>query len=151
MEHDKKINTCSKYEKFLPGLRHCAENTKSSKNPTPHCAGVVYGGKIFNISCSTFERTTCCGFYTNGCHAEAVALEKFYGNKNTKKFPYYYTKKKMYSNCKKIDIMVIKINKSNNIINSKCCSICAALLKTFNVRNIIYSNEKSYEYPIYSS
>jgi hypothetical protein len=126
----------------LPQLISTASAEQSSTNPTPHCAGILFSGKIYNIKCSTFEKTCCCGIYTNGCHAEALTVQSFYGSKITNFFSQFYCKKKEFRTKKKLDVIVIKINKSSQMTNSKCCTICAAILKTFKIRNVFYSNEK---------
>lgn len=62
-------------------------------------------------------------------HAEEIVLEKY------KKLRMRYNKR-----CKKVRLIVIRINALGELVESKPCSHCAALLSAAGVGKVTYSN-----------
>lgn len=73
----------------------------------------------------------------NSCHAEIDLLHRIckqYKITNIEDL----NKKKLF---KKLKIYVIRITNGNNIMNSAPCFHCTKVLKKFNVKEVIYSND----------
>jgi deoxycytidylate deaminase len=99
------------------------EKAKQSlvKNQLASC--LLEGKKIISkIYCNSYK-------YDNGinnCHAEANAI-----------IDYYKTVKKQ----KKINLLVIRINKHNKICNARPCYECLDIMKKYNINKVYYSTD----------
>lgn len=104
------------------------------------------GAAIFNnkgimaIGEPSFDRSSAFGMNKVAMHAEEEACRKVY-SRYAKYFGRIITGKMKFTGNKKTDLIVMKINKSDQFTNSKCCSVCYSIMKAFSIRNIYYYNE----------
>lgn len=101
-------------------LRSVIESAKTSTNKNHrHGCIITCGGKILVRGTNSSD-----GF----CHAETAALMKL-----CEKIP-----KNKRINCK---LLVVKVNKHNNLTNSEPCQMCTKLIQASGIQSVIYSNE----------
>jgi len=99
-------------------------------------------------------RTRCYGCsHLTSLHAEAHAMHRAFGSIITTKVLHNWMQGKMKINFKQLrksgikmpsksSLMVIRINRDDNLAESKCCSICTAMMKAVNIRKVYYSNSE---------
>ena len=133
-----------KIEKICDNLKtYINENIHhiDNNNTTYHCAATISNGKILTIGLQDFNRSKGFGITKIAEHAEEQAIRKLY-SKYARYFKRIMCKKMEFKTNKKIDIIVIRINNKNELLNSKCCSVCLKIMQAYNIRNIYYSNDK---------
>jgi tRNA(Arg) A34 adenosine deaminase TadA len=128
------------YDKCITNDKFRDEHTKSM-----HCATLFSGNKILSCECNN-HRTNTFGMTIMSEHAECCAIRN-YVNKRAKHFPHILSGKKYNSYNKKtqmknVSLLVIRVNKTGELRNSKCCSICLQIMKSFNIKNVYYSDDK---------
>ena len=113
----------------------------NDKKP-PHGMGALTFCKRQNYSVGypCMDRTTAFGLTKIALHAEEDAIRQLYPE-YAKYFNRILCKKMKFKSKKKIDLIVMKLNKSNDFTNSKCCSVCYSIMKAFSIRNVYYYNE----------
>ena len=81
---------------------------------------------------------------TASLHAEAHAIIKYFGRSfhfdKNKNYVFLDEKKK-----RKIDIIVIRINKLGNICNARPCYNCLNMMRTVGIRKVYYSINSNYD------
>lgn len=108
-------------------------------------AAVVQNNKQLSSSCCNVDRNLCRGKYTPSVHAEARALLSYYGNK------IYYSKYRGWCfydedyRARKINIMVIRVNRNGNLANSRPCRGCCKMMRDLGVKRVHYSSGKGHE------
>jgi tRNA(Arg) A34 adenosine deaminase TadA len=102
------------------------EFAKKSNVNQRHSAAIINGNNIFNIGINKY----CTNKKLSTIHAEIDTL-----------FAFKTKYKKIIDG---VDIIVIRVNNSNNVINlknSRPCSKCIETLQKYNIRKVYYSNE----------
>ncbi|AYV85889.1 MAG: cytidine and deoxycytidylate deaminase [Solivirus sp.] len=99
-----------------------------SVHNSKHAAILFSGKSIFSTGYNRFDRgklQSCTQSYST--HAEIDALYK----------------SRKISKRKRIYLIVVRLNKNGNFINSKPCNSCIHALKRSNITRIYYTNDKS--------
>lgn len=108
-------------------------------------AVLLYKKKMITKPCINVETSRCRGKSCLSIHAEANALLNFYG----KNLQFDNYKNKWCLNCpsKKLNLLVIRINKKNELCNSRPCYHCLKMMQSTNIKKVYYSidNEIIYE------
>lgn len=121
------------------------ENFITKKNKSMHCATIFSGNKVLSCACNDNTRTKGFGMCIMSEHAECGAIRNLV-NKRAKHYPHILSGKKYKSYNKKIKsnklcMLVLRINKHNEIKNSKCCIVCLSVMKAYNIKVIYYSTD----------
>ena len=102
-------------------------------------ACVAKGKHPLSRSCPNREGTFCGNQMCGSLHAEANALVDYYGT------DLFFDKKKGWSlssktsKSKKIDLIVIRINRQGDLVNSRPCYNCVSMMKAVNIKKVYYS------------
>jgi hypothetical protein len=121
-------------EKFYPLF--CIEALKSPIN-NQLAAGILKEKKLVGKICCNTNRNFCRGIEFGSLHAEVHAILNYYG----KNLVYDKAIKKWILNCKskKLNLIVMRINKNNELCNARPCYNCLELMKTVKIKKIYYS------------
>lgn len=100
-------------------------------------AVVIKGNKILSKPSNNTPFIMIKNINTGSLHAEVNAIVKYFGksfyfNKDTVYFPDNYKKKK-------IDLVVIRINKNGDLCNARPCYKCLNFMKLVNINKVYYS------------
>ena len=104
-------------------------------------ACVAKGKHPLSRSCPNREGTFCGNQMCGSLHAEANALVDYYGT------DLFFDKKKGWSlssktsKSKKIDLIVIRINRQGDLVNSRPCYNCVSMMKAVNIKKVYYSTD----------
>ena len=101
-------------------------------------AGIIKSSKMISKAYCNSPCNILNGLKISSLHAETHAIIKYFGKS------FYFDKNKgfVYSNekkNKKIDLIVIRINKSGNPCNARPCYNCLNLMKAVGIRKVYYS------------
>jgi tRNA(Arg) A34 adenosine deaminase TadA len=101
-------------------------------------AVIIKGNKIISKPSNNTSFIMIKNINTGSLHAEVNAIIKYFGKsfyfyKNNVFFPEEYKKKK------KIDLVVIRINKNGDLCNARPCYKCLNLMKLVNINKVYYS------------
>jgi tRNA(Arg) A34 adenosine deaminase TadA len=103
-------------------------------------AVLLQNGKIISHpECNRYFNSSVCKAYT--IHAEISVIKRFYRN-NLYCSPYMNTIK-INGKLKKIDLVVIRVNASGKLMNSRPCLYCLQLMKAVGIRNVYYSTPET--------
>ena len=119
-----------------------------------HGALVFKGSKIQGRGINSNNRTRCHGKYFPSMHAEMAAIRDAYGHilvtdalqkwflhqhKNHKDWARGDFVRKGHRVPRKSSLLVVRINKKEELMESRCCSICIAVMKAVNINRVYYS------------
>lgn len=123
--YNSKINLLSKL---------CAEATNSIIGQQL-AAGILKSGKLITKPCCNIPRNICRGATIGSLHAEANAILNYFG-KNLS-----FDKKKWIctETNKKLDLVVVRVNKQGQTCNARPCYNCLNMMKSVGIRKIYYS------------
>jgi deoxycytidylate deaminase len=110
---------------------------QEAKKGTMHqqlTAGILKNSKLVTKPCCNIARNTCRGVFIGSLHAEAHAMINYFGKHLT-----YDGKEWRCSKPTKLDLVVIRINKSGNICNARPCYNCVNMMKSVGIRKVYYS------------
>lgn len=115
----KMIHDCRKYQHDLQ---------------SKHISAILLNKKCITKFHYNYRRYKVCGICTGTIHAEMNALKellfnsgKTFSSENVRKFSKY-------------SIVVLRVNKKGELLNSKPCLHCLTTLKSFNINKVYYSN-----------
>lgn len=116
---------------------------KAIESPLEHklAAGIIQNNKLVSKPYCNTARTIINKVNIGSLHAESHCIYKFFGSS------FYYNKKKNIAYIPKdyikkqgnIDLIVIRINKMNEICNSRPCYNCLNMMKAVGIRKVYYS------------
>jgi len=115
-------------------INNAAKNNDTDKKLS---ATLISGNKVMCKPCTNIQKNKLFGCNICTLHAEANAIisyfgRSFYYNKNTNKV--FLPKKN-----NKLDLIVIRINKNNDLCNSRPCFNCLDMMKMVGIRKVYYS------------
>jgi len=102
-----------------------------------HGAVLFNGHRVLGLGYNRIDRCKTQVRETFSTHAEQDCIQRFSNviKKGTKKY-------KNMSNVKNYDILVVRINKSGSLVNSRPCDDCIRRLQLLGVNRIYYSSDK---------
>lgn len=102
-------------------------------------AAILKGNKIINKPCCNLNRNTCRGSQIASLHAEARVILNYYGKSLffNQKGHYYLANTK--TNKYIIDLIVLKINKSGEMLNARPCYYCLDMMKAVGIKKVYYT------------
>ena len=108
---------------FIEEAEHCALKSDMNFN---HGAVVIYRGKILSSGYNYYHDYKFNSNYKESVHAEVSAI-----NNARKKIP--------ASELKKCELVIIRVNKRGEHLNSKPCCHCEKFINGFNIRKVFHS------------
>lgn len=102
-------------------------------------AAILKGNKVINKPCCNLNRNTCRGFQIASLHAEARVILNHYGKSLffNQKGHYYLANTKPIKYI--IDLIVLKINKSGDVLNARPCYYCLDMMKAVGIKKVYYT------------
>ncbi len=98
-------------------------------------AGILKNSKLITKPCCNIPRNKCRGAFIGSLHAEANAIINYFG-----KFLSYDGKNwRCSKRNNKLDLVVIRINKSGEICNARPCYNCLNMMKCVGIKKVYYS------------
>lgn len=100
-------------------------------------AALIKGKKMITKPCCNTSRGICRGNYVGSLHAEAHAIINYYGKALSfnKKSGWILDERSR----SKLDLVVIRVNKSGVTSNSRPCHNCLNMMKSVGIRRVYYS------------
>ena len=100
-------------------------------------AAIIKGKRMVTKPCCNISRSTCRGNWCGSLHAEANAIINYYGKALSfnKKFGWILDER--YKS--KLDLAVVRINKTGDICNARPCHNCLNMMKSVGIRRVYYS------------
>lgn len=125
----------------MDAIEICIEEAKKSNMCSKHGAILIYRNKILayshniaptsNKNLEKHERFSKDGKRRiSGCHAEISVIKKF-----VIRYP-----KRWLSKC---TMIVIRVNNSDNLINSKPCDYCKSYIEKHNIPSVYFSSNSA--------
>ena len=107
-----------------------------------HAACIYSGKRMLSIGWNS-SYTISCGMQSSSRHAEAMAIEQLFTKRVASMAAHLHrtNTKICYRGRRNLTIMVIRIDSTGKLRNSKCCSECIKLLRSFSIRTAIWSCE----------
>lgn len=100
-------------------------------------AAIIKGKKMVTKPCCNTTRGICRGNYVGSLHAEANAIINYYGKAlSFNKKSGWILDERFKS---KLDLAVVRINKTGEICNSRPCHNCLNMMKCVGIRRVYYS------------
>jgi len=102
-------------------------------------AAVTRGSKMVSRPCCNSPQNTCRGSCCGSLHAEARAIFNYFGRSvafDKKKGGVFYGPK---SKNQKLDIVVVRVNRSGETCNARPCYNCLNMMKVVGIRRVYYS------------
>jgi hypothetical protein len=123
----------------LSPIRDSTRNHNSSNcSQFQLAACLINSNKMVTRPCRNISKDTCFGCSISTLHAEANAIKTYYGESfyynNVKKIAYIPDDKKN----KKLDLLVIRINKLGELCTSRPCYNCLDMMQTVGIRKVYY-------------
>ena len=120
-------------------IQVCKDEAKKSTMLSKHGAVLIHRNKILSVSHNIppknskqytedkkYDKYGQRRLFTEGSHAEVSVIRKF-----LERYPQSWLK-----NC---HMIVIRVNNSDKLLNSKPCNHCEKYIKKYNIRNIYFS------------
>lgn len=102
-------------------------------------AAILKGNKVINKPCCNLNRNTCRGSHIASLHAEARVILNYYGKSlfYNQKGHYYLANTKPIKYI--IDLIVLKINKTGEMLNARPCYYCLDMMKAVGIKKVYYT------------
>jgi deoxycytidylate deaminase len=120
--------------KFTHNHIRILRNLAKKSNLVSRHAAMLFTKKEFYFGYNT-SRSYIDGILKPTLHAEMDVLKR-YARKNTKSLVNSNVLKR-----KKCSILVIRINKDDELVNSKPCSSCMEHMRSINIKSVYYSDD----------
>lgn len=91
-----------------------------------HGAVIIHRGKILSSGYNYYHDNRCNYNYKESIHAEVCAINNA-------------LKKIHASELKKCELVIIRVNRQGECLNSKPCCNCAKIINKFNIKKVFYS------------
>ena len=98
-------------------------------------AGVLRSSKLITKPCCNISRNKCRGEFISSLHAEANAIINYFG----KDISYDGKKWRCAKRHNKLDLIVIRINKTGEFCNARPFYNCLNMMKSVGIRKVYYS------------
>ena len=128
------------HNKFISIFPRLIQEALQSQIRCQLAAALIKGQKLISKPCSNINRNICRGHACGSLHAEAHAILDYFG----KSLTYSSNKGGSFSVAKdkkiKCDLIVIRINKDEKLMNSRPCYNCLSMMKAVGVKRVYYSD-----------
>jgi deoxycytidylate deaminase len=128
------------HNKFISIFPRLIQEALQSQIRCQLAAALIKGQKLISKPCSNINRNICRGHACGSLHAEAHAILDYFG----KSLTYSSNKGGTFSVAKdkkiKCDLIVIRINKDEKLMNSRPCYNCLSMMKAVGVKRVYYSD-----------
>jgi deoxycytidylate deaminase len=125
--------------KFVPMFSKLINEAEKSTLKHKLSAAIIKGNKFLRSPCSNIMRNKIRGYRSGSLHAEAHAIMEYYGKNLKFKNGEFYCP----PNKKRIDLIVIRINKENEICSSRPCHNCLKMMKSVNINKLYYTDNNN--------
>jgi hypothetical protein len=82
-----------------------------------------------------------CGMESSSRHAEAMAIEQLFSKKTASQAAYLSRTKTQIHSSRNLSIFVIRMDSLDNLRQSKPCSDCISLLRSFSIKTAMWSKD----------
>jgi deoxycytidylate deaminase len=126
------------HNKFISIFPKLIQEALQSQIKCQLAAALIKGQKLISKPCSNINRNVCRGYTCGSLHAEAHAILDYFGknltysSKNGWNFSIAKDKKV------KCDLIVIRINKEEKLMNSRPCYNCLSMMKAVGIKRVYY-------------